>query len=193
MQNPNLKVSLFLLLLGCFFVSAISGCVPVREILPHSGPTSIEDGTASNLEVDGTRLILPLPQKQSQLEPYESEFGQVEVVFEVPKEPVDAFHIEWGYGPNDLTSKIRAIPTELQIGKEKGFGELYRFLIRNVLLSETVFVRIAAERSGVKSRFSQVFAVAPQADMRSEPNSDPVPSPAQHQSSFEGRESEVSI
>lgn len=130
------------LLPGCFFIPENEeGFVPPRRIVERDVPPEGVTGT-------GPVKIESLDQLNK---------NNVELVWQAPEEPVDAFVIRYGSAPGSLTNEMKVDVFSLEKVSDPDFGTVYRYLLRNIPSTSSIFVSIASVSRGVQSEPSPVF------------------------------------
>lgn len=86
----------------------------------------------------------------------------LEVIWEVPAEPVDGFVIRYGNDKNNLSQETTIFLSELHEEKDQNYGPVYRYTIRNIKDTAPLFVSVAAFKGDVLSNFSDIIAETPQ-------------------------------
>jgi hypothetical protein len=79
----------------------------------------------------------------------------VEVIWEIPSEPVDGFVIRYGQTRDNLSKETTILRSELREESDPNYGSIYRYAIRDIPEDQSVFVSVAAFKGDVISDFSQ--------------------------------------
>ena len=95
------------------------------------------------------------------IEPPAAPNTRVEIVWEIPKDPVDGFVIRYGFNKADLRFSEKVPSGELDRLEDPKFGFVYRFVLKNMPPERTVFVTLAAYSGREESEPSPVFEVNP--------------------------------
>jgi hypothetical protein len=94
--------------------------------------------------------------------PSEQEKGsQIEIIWEIPKEPVDGFVIHYGFSKDHLEKVVRLKAGEIEKYEDPKFGFVYRYKLKDIPKNKSVFVALATFQGGVTSELSEVFPVTP--------------------------------
>lgn len=83
----------------------------------------------------------------------------VALVWKIPQEPVDGFIVRYGSSKDRLPNEVRVSVAELEKSDDPRFGFVYRYYLKGVSPSQTLFVSIAAFQGDVVSPPSNVMAV----------------------------------
>lgn len=92
----------------------------------------------------------------------DTDTGQVEIIWEIPKEAVDAYVIQYGIQRESLDKTVRVSTAEIERYEDPQFGFVYRHVLRNVPSDKVVFVAMATIRGEIQSELSKIIEVAPQ-------------------------------
>lgn len=84
---------------------------------------------------------------------------ELEVLWKIPAEPVDAFVLRYGFSREALTEEVVLKVGELEKADDPDFGFVYRHILKNVPPSKRVFVSLASQSGGATTEFSDVFEV----------------------------------
>lgn len=85
--------------------------------------------------------------------------SDVEIVWQVPEEPVDSFTLYYGYSEDTLEYSVTVETNNLEVIEDPEYGDIFRYILGGVLPEKTVFVAIAAQSNGELSERSEVFAI----------------------------------
>ncbi|MCB0324554.1 MAG: hypothetical protein KDD69_13320, partial [Bdellovibrionales bacterium] len=138
-----LAVAILNLLIGC---SAFQSEAPQDESAPadSQGETEGTDGSAS--AVDGTSEASAVVDEPSTPEnrqtegapPAEArELSSVEVLWQVPGEPVEKYHLRYGLEATNLTHQVEIAVSDLEKVNHPEFGPLFRYVISSVPADRT--------------------------------------------------------
>ncbi|MBN8549927.1 MAG: hypothetical protein J0M12_11480 [Deltaproteobacteria bacterium] len=86
---------------------------------------------------------------------------RVEVIWAIPKDPVDGFIIRYGYTKTELKFEEKVHGTALDRFDDPKYGFVYRYVLKNVPANTTVYVSLIAYTGNEQSAPSPVFEVAP--------------------------------
>ncbi len=128
-----MRVILYSLLLfslsGCFGSSKKMTPLPSTENRSESAPEMEQ-------KVDDFKM----PTKQSKQIP------AVELIWEVPNQPVVAYHISYGTNPNVLGDVVKVDVHDLEKLDHPEFGPVFRYKL-TVNTKETIYISLQAENS----------------------------------------------
>lgn len=83
----------------------------------------------------------------------------VEVLWEIPAEPVDGFVIRYGYDRASLLQEKKVSASQLERFEDARFGFVYRFVLKDVEPNKPVFVSLTAFNGSKLSAPSPAFQV----------------------------------
>ncbi len=131
-----------------------------------SGTTfqSPEQTAGARSEAGGDKrdeVKLAVPVELRALKSPSDSLSAIEVVWEVPAEPVEGFIVRYGDAYEALTEERRLAINELERIDDPARGRLYRHVIEGVSTNRRVFLTIAAFSGGQESPPSRVFEVFP--------------------------------
>ena len=133
---------------------------PFQSDLNSAPDMQDRQGFEAEIIKEPTRVgIQELPKKEKKIEKDSQE--RVEIVWMVPKEPVDAFILRYGYSRYNLDKEKRVESIELEIADDPQHGYVYKFLLKPIQTDRTLFVALATVSGSETSAFSDVFSVAP--------------------------------
>ena len=98
------------------------------------------------------------PATMAEAEP-EAGGSDVEIVWQVPDDPVDSFKLFYGYSADAVDSEVTVAISDLDEIEDPVYGKVYRYVLQGVLPEQSVFVAIAAVKNGVASNRSDVFEI----------------------------------
>ncbi len=140
---------------------------PFQSELKKEEPLSPEEDFEELEEKQATRIsIQELPERKKPTEEIKEE--RVEIIWMVPKEPVDAFILKYGYSKYSLNFEKRIEVLELEALNDPQHGYVYKYILQPVETERTLFVSLATVSGEKTSAFSDVFSVAPLAHQDSE-------------------------
>lgn len=85
----------------------------------------------------------------------------IEVLWEVPTEPVEGFVVRYGQAHEELSVERRLTVADIERVEDPTRGRLYRFVIEGIPTTQRLFLSIAAFNGGQESPPSKVFEVHP--------------------------------
>lgn len=85
----------------------------------------------------------------------------VELVWQVPEDPVDGFVVRYGFQRGSLEHEIKVTTAQLERYEDPSYGFVYRYILKEVPSDESVFISIAAFKGAVVSQAGDVFEVKP--------------------------------
>jgi len=143
---------------GRFFLiflvaGSLAGCSLGRTSFQSPEVRSSERKTAPRVG-DTVGSSAPLP-------PPVEERSAVEILWEVPTEPVDGFILRYGEAHEALSAERRLSIGEIDKIEDRERGKLYRYVIPDVANSQRIFLSISAFKGNTESLPSRVFEVAP--------------------------------
>jgi len=124
-----------------------SGCSYIERntIGLFSGEANVVDtGATDSNSVNGSTSDADQQVATEQIPATESD---VEIVWEIPKNPVDGYLVRYGDRRDSLTQELRVLNSELAKVNDPKYGSVYRYLLRNMPTDKSVFVSIAALHS----------------------------------------------
>lgn len=84
---------------------------------------------------------------------------RVEVIWEIPKDPVDGYIIRYGFNRDKLEFEEKVSSSSLDRFEDPKFGFVYRHVLKNVPPEKSVFVSLTAYTGTERSAPSPVFEV----------------------------------
>jgi hypothetical protein len=138
MRPIILAISLFIL----------GGCSSLFDRAPNAGKGGSDSGAAGRQAgvVEGS---IPIIQKK---------LSGVEVMWEVPSDPVDGFVIRYGDDREKLNREATIFRSELREERDSDYGPVYRYILRDIPAESRIFVAVAAFKGEAISDFSDVVA-----------------------------------
>ena len=95
------------------------------------------------------------------LKDLEAKKAVVEILWAIPKEPVDSYVIKYGLDEELLDKQLSLKVAEIEKYEDEKFGFVFRHLVSDVPQDRAIFVAIASEKDGKRSEFTNVFKVNP--------------------------------
>ncbi|MFM1849067.1 MAG: hypothetical protein RL417_2541 [Pseudomonadota bacterium] len=89
------------------------------------------------------------------------ETSSIEVLWEVPTEPIDGFIVRFGEAHEALTNERRLSLEDIERVEDRERGRLYRYVISDIPNAQRVFLSISAVKGAAESPPSKVFEIAP--------------------------------
>lgn len=86
---------------------------------------------------------------------------RVEVIWAIPKDPVDGFIVRYGYTKGELKFEEKVASSALDRFDDPKYGFVYRHVLKNVPTDKPVYVTLSAYHGAEVSAPSPVFEVAP--------------------------------
>ena len=86
---------------------------------------------------------------------------RVEIIWAIPKDPVDGFIVRYGFSKSDLKFEEQIASAKLDRFDDPKYGFVYRHVLKDVPVNSSVFVSLIAYTGTEKSAPSPVFEVAP--------------------------------
>ena len=159
MKNRNL------LLIPCLLlISLLSSCVSLqREFdLFFGGPAVEVERPATTPQP----LPTPIPSEAPKtarvvIEKLDGPTAKttIEVLWVVPKDPVDGFIIYYGYDRSDLRFMEKVYTSDIETVDDGQFGHVHRYALENVPPQKAMFVAISAFNGEQISERSPVFEI----------------------------------
>ena len=159
-EEGRVTIGLRLFRAGVFFGASavlIGGC--------SFGGTSFESpiNKKKAAPIESSEVQAPEPGSLS-ARPVESplpEITDIEVIWEVPSEPVDGFIVRYGNAREALSVEKRVRVDELQKLDDSERGPVYRYLIRGIPSTERIFLTVTAFKGDAISVPTRVFEIIP--------------------------------
>ena len=83
----------------------------------------------------------------------------VEIIWAIPKEPVDAYVIKYGYSKESLDHQTTLNVKDIEKYEDKHHGYVYRYFVQDVPDKDKIFVSMASVKGNNTSAFTEVFEV----------------------------------
>lgn len=144
---------------GFLVVLGLGGCS-----LSGTAFQSPEQGAGARPQADGEKegeVKHAVPVELRALKSPSDSLSAIEVVWEVPAEPVEGFIVRYGDAHEALTDERRLTIANLERIEDPARGRLYRYVIEGIPTTRRVFLTIAAFSGGQESPPSKVFEVFP--------------------------------
>ena len=87
------------------------------------------------------------------------DLSNVEILWQATGEVPDAFILRYGVSPTLLTEEKRVEAVTIERADDPQYGPVYRYVLRGIPASRSVFVTIAAVKGDTTSEASPVFEV----------------------------------
>jgi hypothetical protein len=71
-------------------------------------------------------------------------YEDVELIWEIPREPVEGFIIHYGYIDSNKADSVKVLTTELSKFEDKQFGFVYQYILKNIRSDKTLKVAISS-------------------------------------------------
>ena len=88
-------------------------------------------------------------------------FSNIELIWVIPPEPVDAFIIHYGTSRDNLSETKRVNAQELDKYEDRQKGFVYRYQLDNMPKDKPVFIAVSAAKGENISPASEIWEVAP--------------------------------
>ena len=85
----------------------------------------------------------------------------VEVIWQVPKGPVDSYLLEYGFSADKLPHNVQIPLSQLKKVQHPIFGEVFRYQLKKLPADRRVFLRLTASNAEGSSPPTPVFEVQP--------------------------------
>lgn len=140
--------SLFLRPIILVTLVILSGCSLLFDRAPGGGKGAADSGASER--GSGIREgSIPVIQKK---------LSGIEVMWEVPSDPVDGFVIRYGEERDKLNREATIFRSELREERDSDYGPVYRYILRDIPADSRIFVAVAAFKGEAVSDFSDVVA-----------------------------------
>ena len=147
--DNNLKLRA--ILLGSAFIVVLNACAPKGFVSPSksdpSVATSVNSGTT--VEIDALK---PRSTSNDNTAP-----NAVELLWQIPTQPVDGFVIKLGYSRDHLDKELRVTTSALERFEDPKHGYVYRYVLSDIPRTHPLYVTIAARRGDAVSAPSEIF------------------------------------
>ena len=144
--------SLYLSLSACSLLSGNTPPTPEAVTTKPSETTSVPTNAATPKTAKVT--IESLAEKKS------STLSDIEILWQIPVQPVEGFVINYGYDKAILDLNVKIATKDLEKFEDPKHGFVYRYVLGDVPLSKTVYVSIAAYNGTKVSLPSEIFPVS---------------------------------
>lgn len=91
------------------------------------------------------------------LDPAAEVKNSVELLWQIPEEPVESYTIRYGYSKEDLSFSEELKVSEIDKFEDPKYGFVYRHIIKDVPVDKKLYVALAAAKDGKNSELSEVF------------------------------------
>lgn len=160
-------------------LTASSGCSTIQSLNPFSSedPSISGDGVgtgdAGGIDTGGKAAndSAPVDAPQNRTDGSEAaaiaksgtaqKNSVVEVIWQVPTEAVETYHLYYGLTEDDLSNHIAVPVGELERASHPRFGPVYRYRLKDIPSSQTVYISLAAENRAGMSPKTPVAKIAP--------------------------------
>ena len=148
-----------------FFFSAIlftlSACAPKGFV-----STRVSDPSAAR-EVKNNAATVEIEALKPSNSSAESDLpNAVELLWQIPTQPVDGFVIKLGYSHDHLDKELRVTTSALERFEDPKHGYVYRYVLHDIPRTHPLYVTMAAFRGDVVSAASEIFELQAQSDVR---------------------------
>ncbi len=149
---------------------SVSGCSALGSLNPFGSSDTTSTPTASEQPSgDSTQAGEVEARKESGEPPLSArttvdtahKSSVVEVIWQVPTEPVETYHLYYGLAENDLSNHVAIPIAELERATHPRFGPVYRYRLRDIPSHQTVFISLAAENRAGMSPKTPVARIEP--------------------------------
>lgn len=135
-------VPIFLLFMGC--------SVKVPEKVEPPAHVHVAE------EIAEPPVTTTVPVIKNATKPKPVEFDEVQLTWQVPKEPVDKYIIYFGFARDSLDKKIELDISTLEEIDDPRFGPIYRYFLVDVPIDRTIYVSIGAMRGSEVSKMGEI-------------------------------------
>ena len=109
-------------------------------------------------ENPSTQEIVP-GSKSSSIPDVDSKSTKVELIWQMPQDPVDGYLISYGYGKETLDFKLKISADKLEKYQDPKNGFVYRYVLKDVSNTKNLFVAINAYKDNQVSSLSQIMEI----------------------------------
>jgi hypothetical protein len=144
-----LRASLFV---GTFTLLSFSGCSTLQSLNPFAG--------------QGEEQVAPAEPTQNPAVPAENPVqadntSSIEVMWQVPGEPVEEYHLYYGIDPQHLDNHIEVPVSELQKIDHPKHGPVFRYELKGVPANRAIYISMRAANKGKLSDPSPTIKIEP--------------------------------
>lgn len=150
--------------LAAFLAVQLTGCAVLFGVPREEGASSGEITERSTYpQRSGTRRPMQTTVGVQRLDRVPKTQSGIEIIWEIPKEPVKGFVLNYGYSPDRLEFHLRLDAQNIQRVSHPQYGEVYRYVLESVPGDRSVFVSILSVIAGRAVDPSNVVEVKPSA------------------------------
>lgn len=149
-MNNSLKILFKFFYVATFLVTTAcspKGFVSARISAENSQPDQNPHTTPVEIEA-----LKPTEKSQTKDAP-----SSVELLWQIPTQPVDGFVIKLGYSREHLDKELRVNTSNLERFEDPKHGYVYRYVLRDIPRSHPLYVSMSAFRGENVSPASEVF------------------------------------
>ena len=154
MKALSFRFSLLLLLAACTGCSLFNPKQPVANKPPLAERPKV---VAPSEPAAPTTARVPI----ENLDASKIKRTNVEILWEIPKDPVDGFIVNYGYQRNNLEFMEKVYTPDVDTFHDPKLGEVFRYTLQNTPPDKTIYVAISAFIGDTVSDRSEIFEVTP--------------------------------
>jgi hypothetical protein len=159
-KKKPFTLGLALCLAAC--VAALPACswMPFQGDAPEAAAP--EEEVAQPAEA-GAALAEPEPKDLTRvpIERFERPAEGIEIIWEIPREPADAFILRYGLSRDNLEHSLRLESADLEKFEDAEHGYVYRYILKGAPVNAKIFMSLSAVRDEKVSEPTPVFEIAP--------------------------------
>jgi hypothetical protein len=107
----------------------------------------------------------------------QAEGSSLEILWQVPTEPVEAFRLSYGFSPENLEKEVRIPIASLQKLDDPAFGPVFSYQLSGITADQVVYVSLRAENQGLISPPSPTLKVTKGQTSSTTPSATPSTAP----------------
>ncbi len=152
------------LLLAILIPLTLLGCSTSQEPLPQYPKikTSTSEFPAQEFKIEKPNALKNNSDILPKNQPPKLPSDEVQLLWQVPTEPVEKYVIYFGWSKDKLDQKVEIPLASLQKIEDPRFGAVYKYLLPDIPVDRTVYVSIAAIHGDIISQPGQVIELKPE-------------------------------
>jgi hypothetical protein len=128
-----------------------------------SGCSFLQRNTVGLIKSDYAETKAAAKQRRETVAKAQDQLGEVELLWQIPPEPVDGFVIKYSYEDgSSMERQVKVRASELSKYEDEAYGFVYRYILKEVAAEKPVLVAISAYRGDEISSPSQVVRIDPE-------------------------------
>lgn len=165
-MNSLLRLPLSLLLGSLLFTSGCSSMWSSSDASSEQDAAALDEAASSGDGAEGaTGKAVPekSPERASRIAKAVQESGTstVEVLWQVPGEAVEKYHLYYGLEADELSNHIEVSVSELQKVDDPKHGPVYRYELKDIPAQRAIYLSLRAENKYGMSDPSPAAKIAP--------------------------------